>query len=146
MSLFDLAAPLNPLTKGVIAVAALALLGGFCYMKGHEAGLEKYYELKSQVAAAQNRPRTTPFDSEPPKSRLIETLQTVGLLLLLIGAITLSLSGCCQPEVVYRKPEPYPLPPANLMRPPLNQDLVPSTLRPTNASSASITRSSMLPK
>ena len=51
----------------------------------------------------------------------------------MLGAAVLLLvllSGCCQPEVVYRKPEPYPLPPANLMQPPLNNDLIPPSLLP----------------
>jgi hypothetical protein len=39
----------------IVVVAALSLSHGAAYIKGREAGLEKYYELKSEVSAAQKQ-------------------------------------------------------------------------------------------
>ena len=55
MNFFDPTNPLGWQVKALIIVTALTLFGGVCYVKGREAGLEKYYDLKSQVAAAQKQ-------------------------------------------------------------------------------------------
>lgn len=83
-----------------------------------------------------NKPSRMPLLSNWPASELIPTREQVGWLLSIIGAIVLVglLSGCCPaPTVIYQKAEPYPLPPTELMRDPLNMDLIPSNLMPGNA-------------
>ena len=55
MNFFDLANPLGWQVKTLIVVTALTMFGGVCYVKGREAGMEKHYEYKSKVEAAQQR-------------------------------------------------------------------------------------------
>lgn len=64
-----------------------------------------------------------------------------GALLLIIGAIILALllSGC-QPVVIRQACDQYPLPPPDLMQPPLNERLVPSNVRPSPTTPSSMPR------
>lgn len=52
MNFFDLANPLTPFTRVLIAVFAAVLFGFVCYTKGHQAGMEKYYEFRTNVETA----------------------------------------------------------------------------------------------
>lgn len=102
--------------------------------------------LKAKWLQPKSRPKPMLTNKGWSANGLIEKLLTVGPPLLLGIVLILALSACCPEQVVYRKPEPYPLPPANLMRPPLNLDLVPPSLLPSNAKIGSTAPSSTRPK
>ena len=55
MTFFDLATPLNPLTKIAMIVGVAAFAALFFFMKGRESALGEFREYKAKVESAQQR-------------------------------------------------------------------------------------------
>jgi len=87
------------------------------------------------------KPKPKPSASLWNKSEFMRTLRRVGPLLLITIAGILVLSACCPPQLaVYRKPEPYPLPPQTMMDyQPANIDLLPTERLPSKSAKHGLT-------